>query len=155
MAQFKVAEITESIITGVTRSLAKIILPKVRKMVREEIDKGMKDIMLEVIKSQGPGQIPIQENGVTSSTKTAKASITQRQQRTRDRAKALVERSGIDDPLLDMVVNAEDMQEEQQLQMESRLSEPMVDSKDVQPGNGVSDPSLINFEDRLEKLGIG
>ena len=34
MAQFKVADITESIISGVSKSLAKILLPRVRKMIR-------------------------------------------------------------------------------------------------------------------------
>ena len=57
MAQFKVSDISESIVSGVTKSLAKILLPRVRKMIREEINRGMKDVMLEVIKAQGSRQV--------------------------------------------------------------------------------------------------
>ena len=158
MAQFKVADITESIISGVSKSLAKIILPRVRKMIREEIDKGIKDIMLEVIKAQRIDPLqdrPLQERAISESTKKAKESVTKRQARARDRAKQIVERSGItNDPLLDMVINAEDAQEEQHLQLEHQMAQPMVDSNEISAGSQITDPSQIDFTDRLEKLGI-
>ena len=37
--------------------------------------------------------------------------------------------------------------------MQEQLEQPMVDSKEVQRGDVVS-PENINFNDRLEKLGI-
>ena len=154
MAQFKISEISESIVSGVTKSLAKILLPRVRKMIREEIDRGMKDVMLEVIKAQGSQQIAEQSTSVRSSTATAKESIAQRSGRARERARQIVERSGqTDDPLLDMVINAEDPQEEKDLMMQEQLAQPMVDSKQLQKGDVVS-PENIDFNDRLEKLGI-
>lgn len=153
MAQFKVADITESIISGVSKSLAKIILPRVRKMIREEIDRGIKDIMLEVIKTQRIA--PLQERTISESTKKAKESVTKRQARARDRARQIVERSGItNDPLLDMVINAEDAQEDQHLQLEHQMAQPMVNSNEVSAGSQITDPSQIDFTDRLEKLGI-
>ena len=153
MAQFKVSEISESIVSGVTKSLAKILLPRVRKMIREEIDRGMKDVMLEVIKAQGA--TPLQESPVSKSTTSAKAGITQRQSRARDRARQIIERNGlIDDPLMAMVVDADDRQEEEALQMQQQITAPMVESKSIQPGAEIVDPSQIDFSDRLEKLGI-
>ena len=145
MAQFKVSDISESIVSGVTKSLAKILLPRVRKMIREEIDRGMKDVMLEVIKAQGTSQIS--ETSQPASTVAAKESIAKRQNKARDRARQIVERSGNTDPLLDMVVNADDPQEEEQLE------QPMISSKDVLKGDPTM-PENINFNDRLEKLGI-
>ena len=153
MAQFKVSDISESIVSGVTKSLAKILLPRVRKMIREEINRGMKDVMLEVIKAQGSRQV-VEQSSVASSTAVAKETIANRQNRSRERARAIVEKAGrSDDPLLDMVINAEDPQEENELMLQEQLEQPMVDSKEVQRGDVVS-PENINFNDRLEKLGI-
>ena len=153
MAQFKVSDISESIVSGVTKSLAKILLPRVRKMIREEINRGMKDVMLEVIKAQGSRQV-VEQSSVASSTAVAKETIANRQNRSRERARAIVEKAGrSDDPLLDMVINAEDPQEENELIMQEQLEQPMVDSKEVQRGDVVS-PENINFNDRLENLGI-
>ena len=153
MAQFKVSDISESIISGVSKSLAKILLPRVRKMIREEINRGMKDVMLEVIKAQGSRQV-VEQSSVESSTAVVKETIAKRQNRSRERARAIVEKAGrSDDPLLDMVINAEDPQEEKELMMQEQLQQPMVDSKEVQRGDVVS-PENINFNDRLEKLGI-
>ena len=151
MAQFKVSDISESIVSGVTKSLAKILLPRVRKMIREEIDRGMKDVMLEVIKAQGTSQIS--ETSQPASTVAAKESIAKRQNKARDRARQIVERSGNTDPLLDMVVNADDPQEEEQLRIQEQLEQPMISSKDVLKGAPTM-PENINFNDRLEKLGI-
>ena len=153
MAQFKVSDISESIVSGVTKSLAKILLPRVRKMIREEINRGMKDVMLEVIKAQGSRQV-VEQSSVESSTAVVKETIAKRQNRSRERARAIVEKAGrSDDPLLDMVINAEDPQEEKELMMQEQLQQPMIDAKEVQRGDIVS-PENINFNDRLEKLGI-
>ena len=153
MAGIKASDLTSTIVEGVSKTLAKILLPKVRKMIREEIDRGMKEIMLEVIKSQGA--TPLQESPISKSTTSAKAGITQRQSRARDRARQIVERNGlIDDPLMAMVVDADDRQEEEALQMQHQLDAPMVESKSIQPGAEAVDPSQIDFSDRLEKLGI-
>ena len=97
----------------------------------------------------------IQESPVSKSTTSAKAGITQRQSRARDRARQIVERNGlIDDPLMAMVVDADDRQEEEALQMQQQITAPMVESKSIQPGADIVDPSQIDFSDRLEKLGI-
>tara|TARA_R100000808_G_C2151955_1_gene161201 strand:- start:4561 stop:4998 length:438 start_codon:yes stop_codon:yes gene_type:complete len=144
MAGLRASDLTAAIVEGVSKSLAKILLPKVRKMIREEIKRGMDQIISEgTFSSAAP-----------ASTQAAKETIAQRQSRARERARAIVERAGrIDDPLLDMVINAEDPQEEKELMMQEQLQQPMVDSKEVQRGDVVS-PENINFNDRLEKLGI-
>ena len=90
MAQFKVADITESIISGVSKALAKILLPRVRKMIREEIDRGMKDIMLEVIRSQGSTQVIEAAAAGPASIQSAKETIAQRQNKSRQRARKII-----------------------------------------------------------------
>tara|TARA_Y100000034_G_C6870331_1_gene397256 strand:- start:761 stop:1201 length:441 start_codon:yes stop_codon:yes gene_type:complete len=145
MAGIRASDLTSAIVEGVSKSLAKILLPKVRKMIREEIERGMSQMIVEAAP----------QNNTASSTQAAKETIAQRQARARDRARQIVERNGMTgDPLMDMVINAEDQQEEQALQMQYQLEAPMVESKQVQPGAEAVDPSQIDFSDRLEKLGI-
>ena len=145
MAGIRASDLTSAIVEGVSKSLAKILLPKVRKMIREEIERGMSQMIVEAAP----------QNNTASSTQAAKETIAQRQARARDRARQIVERNGMTgDPLMDMVINAEDQQEEQALQMQYQLDAPMVESKQVQPGTEAVDPSQIDFNDRLEKLGI-
>ena len=145
MAGIRASDLTSAIVEGVSKSLAKILLPKVRKMIREEIERGMSQMIVEAAP----------QNNTASSTQAAKETIAQRQARARDRARQIVERNGMTgDALMDMVINAEDQQEEQALQMQYQLDAPMVESKQVQPGTEAVDPSQIDFNDRLEKLGI-
>ena len=154
MAQFKVADITESIISGVSKALAKILLPRVRKMIREEIDRGMKDIMLEVIRSQGSTQVIEAAPAGPASIQSAKETIAQRQNKSRQRARKIIERNGnSDDPLLDMIINAEDPQEIQNIKLQEQIEQPLVNSKEIDKGD-MTMPENIDFNDRLEKLGI-
>ncbi len=154
MAQFKVADITESIISGVSKALAKILLPRVRKMIREEIDRGMKDIMLEVIRSQGSTQVIEAAPAGPASIQSAKETIAQRQNKSRQRARKIIERNGnSDDPLLDMIINAEDPQEIQNIKLQEQIEQPMINSKEIDKGD-MTMPENIDFNDRLEKLGI-
>ena len=154
MAQFKVADITESIISGVSKALAKILLPRVRKMIREEIDRGMKDIMLEVIRSQGSTQVIEAAPAGPASIQSAKETIAQRQNKSRQRARKIIERNGnSDDPLLDMIINAEDPQEMENIKLQEQIEQPLVNSKEIDKGD-MTMPENIDFNDRLEKLGI-
>ena len=154
MAQFKAADITESIISGVSKALAKILLPRVRKMIREEIDRGMKDIMLEVIRSQGSTQVIEATPAGPASIQSAKETIAQRQNNSRQRARKIIERNGkSDDPLLDMIINAEDPQEMQNIKLQEQTEQQMVNSKEIDKGD-MTMPENIDFNDRLERLGI-
>ena len=154
MAQFKVSDISESIISGVTKSLAKIILSRVRKWIREEMDRGMKDVMLEVIRSQRTTQVVEAAPAQPASIQSAKETIAQRKSNSKQRVRNIIERSGKSgDPMLDMIVNAEDPQEIQNFKMQEQLEQPMVSSKSIEKGE-VTMPENIDFNDRLEKLGI-
>lgn len=153
MAQIRLSDLSNAVVEGVTKSLVKILLPKMKKMVREEINRGVKTMMVE-IQSQN---MVSENNNSFLSTSQAKNSIVERQQRARERARAIVEKKGGPiDPLMDMVINAEDPIEEQRIQEQRQLSQPMVRSKDVIAGGDAAgvNPENIDFSDRLERLGI-
>ena len=156
MPQLKMTDLSKVITEAVKKSVSKMLLSRVRKIVREEIDRGMRQVMVEVIKSQNQTMTE-QPQSFLSNTDQAKTSIVQRQQKARERARAIVEKKGGPiDPLMDMVINAEDPNEEKQIQEQRQLTRPMVSSKDVVPGGDAAglDPLNIDFSDRLERLGI-
>ena len=156
MPQLKMTDLSKVITEAVKKSVSKMLLSRVRKIVREEIDRGMRQVMVEVIKSQNQPMTE-QTQSFLSNTDQAKTSIVQRQQKARERARAIVEKKGGPiDPLMDMVINAEDPNEEKQIQEQRQLNRPMVSSKDVVPGGDAAglDPLNIDFSDRLERLGI-
>ena len=128
-------------------------MPRVRKMIREEIDRGMKDVMLEVIRSQGSTQVIEATPAQPASIQNAKETIAQRQNNSRQRARKIIERNGkSNDPLLDMIINAEDPQEMQHIKLQEQMEQPMVSSKEIEKGD-VTMPENIDFNDRLEKVG--
>lgn len=156
MPQLKMTDLSKVITEAVKKSVSKMLLSRVRKIVREEIDRGMRQVMVEVIKSQNQPMTE-QPQSFLSNTDQAKTSIVQRQQKARERARAIVEKKGGPvDPLMNMVINAEDPNEEKQIQEQLQLSKPMVSSNDVVPGGDAAglDPLNIDFSDRLERLGI-
>ena len=156
MPQLKMTDLSKVITEAVKKSVSKMLLSRVRKIVREEIDRGMRQVMVEVIKSQNQPMTE-QPQSFLSNTDQAKTSIVQIQQKARERARAIVEKKGGPiDPLMDMVINAEDPNEEKQIQEQRQLNRPMVSSKDVVPGGDAAglDPLNIDFSDRLERLGI-
>ena len=156
MPQLKMTDLSKVITEAVKKSVSKMLLSRVRKIVREEIDRGMKQVMVEIIKSQNQTMTE-QPQSFLSNTDQAKTSIVQRQQKARERARAIVEKKGGPiDPLMDMVINAEDPNEEKQIQEQRQLNRPMVSSKDVVPGGDAAglDQLNIDFSDRLERLGI-
>ena len=156
MPQLNMTDLSIVITEAVKKSVSKMLLSRVRKIVREEIDRGMKQVMVEIIKSQNQTMTE-QPQSFLSNTDQAKTSIVQRQQKARERARAIVEKKGGPiDPLMDMVINAEDPNEEKQIQEQRQLNRPMVSSKDVVPGGDAAglDPLNIDFSDRLERLGI-
>lgn len=156
MPQLKMTDLSKVITEAVKKSVSKMLLSRVRKIVREEIDRGMRQVMVEVIKSQNQPMTE-QPQSFLSNTDQAKTSIVQRQQKARERARAIVEKKGGPiDPLMNMVINAEDPNEEKQIQEQRQLNRPMVSSKDVMAGGDAAglDPLNIDFSDRLERLGI-
>tara|TARA_R100001082_G_scaffold38320_1_gene20207 strand:+ start:1330 stop:1800 length:471 start_codon:yes stop_codon:yes gene_type:complete len=156
MPQLKMTDLSKVITEAVKKSVSKMLLSRVRKIVREEIDRGMRQVMVEVIKSQNQ-TVTEQPQSFLSNTDQAKTSIVQRQQKARERARAIVEKNGVDvDPLMNMVINAEDPNEEKQIQEQHQLNQPMINSNNVVAGGDATgvNPENIDFSDRLERLGI-
>ena len=154
----RTSELTKLIADQVTKDVARKLVPKLRKVVREEIDRSMKDMIYEmVVNQQKPLKSVVEENTVDfaserpQNTSAAKSLIAQRQA-SRNKAKEIIERSmGVDDPFADLIMSAEDPQEELDLKEQQILSQPMKDIKDVSKSDKTL-PENIDYSAAMERL---
>ena len=157
----RTSELTKLIAEQVTKDVAKKLIPKLRRVVREEIDRSMKDMIYEmVMKQQTPLQNVVEENvpqisapSQPQNVSTAKNYIAQRQA-ARAKAKNILEdKFAEDDPFANLIMDAEDPQEEEQLKQEQILAGPMKKVTEVSKGD-MTMPENIDFTAAMDKLGI-
>ena len=157
----KTSELTQLIAEQVTKDVAKKLIPKLRRVVREEIDRSMKDMIYEmVMKQQTPLQNVVEENVVQFDTpqlpanvSSAKNYIAQRQA-SRAKAQQILEKKFDDnDPFANLIMDAEDPQEEAEMKQEQILAGPMKKVTEVSKGD-MTMPENIDFSASMDKLGI-
>ena len=156
----KTSELTKLISESVTKDVAKQLIPKLRRVVREEVERGMKDLIYEMVVKQGVtlrGNDTVQNGTVHTeeerpqNVSTAKTFIAKRQA-SRAKAKEILENTfSEDDPFADLILSAEDPQEDLDLKQEQMLNQPMKKSKDVSKGDSTM-PENIDFTEHMEKL---
>ena len=157
----KTSELTKLIAEQVTKDVAKKLIPKLRRVVREEIDRSMKDMIYEmVMKQQIPLQNVVEENVVQfdppaqpQNVSTAKNYIAQRQASRAKAQQLLEDKFADDDPFASLIMDAEDPQEEEQMKQEQMLASPMKKITEVSKGD-MTMPENIDFTAAMDKLGI-
>ena len=157
----KTSELTQLIAEQVTKDVAKKLIPKLRRVVREEIDRSMKDMIYEmVMKQQTPLQNVVEENVAQFEVPSQPANVSQAKnyiaQRQASRAKAqqlLEDKFADDDPFASLIMDAEDPQEEEQMKQEQMLASPMKKITEVSKGD-MTMPENIDFTAAMDKLGI-
>ena len=151
----KTSELTKLISESVTRDVAKKLIPKLRRVVREEVERSMKDLLYEMVVKQG---LPLRGNDTLQTEEerpenvsSAKTFIAKRQA-SRAKAQQLIEKNfKDDDPFADLILSAEDPQEDLELKQEQLLDQPMKKSKDVSKSDNIM-PENIDFTEHMEKL---
>ena len=157
----KTSELTKLIAEQVTKDVAKKLIPKLRRVVREEIDRSMKDMIYEmVMKQQTPLQNVVEEKVAQFEVPSQPANVSQAKnyiaQRQASRAKAqqlLEDKFADDDPFASLIMNAEDPQEEEEMKQEQMLASPMKKITEVSKGD-MTMPENIDFTAAMDKLGI-
>ena len=157
----KTSELTRLIAEQVTKDVAKKLIPKLRRVVREEIDRSMKDMIYEmVMKQQIPLQNVVEENVVQfdppaqpQNVSTAKNYIAQRQASRAKAQQLLEDKFAVDDPFASLIMKAEDPQEEEEMKQEQMLAGPMKKITEVSKGD-MTMPENIDFTAAMDKLGI-
>lgn len=131
------------------------IEPTIRKVVREEIARGVKKIVQEnkALREEimqknlfdQEGDFIGEQSSITNETRELIA------KRSRDKAKTIIEKQLGNDPYAELIMSAVDPNEENQKIEEQKLSNPMVKSSEVQKGDMV-DPLNMDFSDRMDRL---
>ena len=160
----KTSELTQLISEQVTKDLAKKLIPKMRRIVREEIDRSMKDMLYElVIKQQMPlrnnrnnnavddNVVQFNETAQPENVSSAKSFIAQRQA-SRTKAQQILENKfKEDDPFASLIMDADDPQEEENMKQEQMLAAPMKKIMEVSKGD-VTMPENIDFTAAMDRL---
>ena len=157
----KTSELTQMIADQVTKDVAKKLIPKLRRIVREEIDRSIKDMLYEMVVKQ---QTPLRNNNFIEDNTTqfneetqpenvssAKNFIAQRQA-SRAKSQQILERKfKSDDPMASLIMDVEDPQEELNLQQEQLMTSPMKKVADVNAGDKTM-PENIDYSQHMERL---
>ena len=140
----KTSELTKLIADQVTKDVARKLVPKLRKVVREEFDRSMKDMIYEENIVDFAPERP-------QNASAAKSLIAQRQA-SRNKAKEIIERSmGKDDPFAELIMSAEDPQEELDLKEQQMMTQPLKDIKDISKTDQTL-PENIDYSAAMERL---
>jgi len=157
----RTSELTKLIAEQVTKDIAKKLIPKLRRVVREEIDRSMKDMLYELVVKQ---QIPLRNNNVVEDNiaqfnetaqpeniSSAKNFIAQRQA-SRAKAQHLIENKFKEgDPFASLIMNVEDPQEQLDLQQEQLMNKPMTKIAEVDKSDVIM-PEHIDYSEAMERL---
>jgi len=155
----RTSELTKLIAEQVTKDVAKKLIPKLRRVVREEIDRSMKDMIYEmVMKQQTPLQNVVEGIGAQfdepaqpENVSTAKSFIAQRQASRAQAQKILEGKFDSDDPFANLIMDAADPQEEENMKQEQMLAGPMKKVTEVAKGD-VTMPENIDFTAAMDRL---
>ena len=157
----KTSELTQMIAEQVTKDISKKLVPKLRRIVREEIDRSIKDMLYEmVVRQQAPlrNNNFIEDNTVQFNEETPPANVSSaknfiaKRQASKAKAQQILENKfDSDDPYSSLILNAEDPQEELNMQQEHIMSAPMKDVSEVTAGD-VTMPENIDYTEHMNRL---
>ena len=157
----KTSELTQMIADQVTKDVSKKLLPKLRRIVREEIDRSIKDMLYEmVIKQQTPlrnnnfiedNTVQFNEETQPANVSSAKNFIAQRQASKAKAQQLLESKFKSDDPFSSLIMDAQDPQEELNLQQEQLMSTPLKNITEVSKGD-MTMPENIDYTQHMERL---
>ena len=157
----RTSELTQLISEQVTKDVAKKLIPKLRRVIREEIDRSMKDMLYELVVKQ---QMPLRNDNVVEDNiaqfnetaqpeniSSAKNFIAQRQA-SRAKAQHLIENKFKEgDPFASLIMSAEDPQEQLDLQQEQLMNKPLTKIAEVDKSDVIM-PENIDFTAAMDRL---
>ena len=157
----KTSELTQMIADQVTKDVSKKLIPKLRRIVREEIDRSIKDMLYEmVVKQQTPlrnnnfiedDTVQFNEETQPENVSTAKNFIAQRQASRAKEKQILESKFKSDDPFSSLIMDAQDPQEELNIQQEQIMTTPMKNVAEVNTGD-ITMPENINYSEHVDRL---
>ena len=140
----------------IAQEVMKAMVPRIRKIVREEVGRGVRRVVRE--------QKLMQENMEQSNSYNFDPSALHEDvdnsglareelaKRAHDKSRKILEKKFTsDDPFAELIMNVEDPMEARNMQEQTIRALPMVKSNEVAKGDIVL-PEQMDFNDRIDKL---
>lgn len=134
----------------IAEEVIKVLAPRVRKIVREEVNKGIKTL----IKEQKISQQMMLSNNVKPNNNSDNLTETKEAiaKRAHDKARDILEKQfSNDDPFAELIMSAEDPQQQQKIQEQIKLSKPLTKVSDVDKNNVVA-ADLMDFSEMVDRI---
>jgi hypothetical protein len=134
----------------IAEEVIKVLAPRVRKIVREEVNKGIKTL----IKEQKISQQMMLSNNVNVNNNSDNLTETKEAiaKRAHDKARDILEKQfSNDDPFAELIMSAEDPQQQQKIQEQIKLSKPLTKVSDVDKNNVVA-ADLMDFSEMVDRI---
>lgn len=132
----------------IAEEVIKVLAPRVRKIVREEVNKGIKTL----IKEQKISQQMILSNNLDRVDENVIESKEAIAKRAHEKARSILEKNfSKDDPFADLIMSAQDPQEQQRIEEQSKLSKPLIKASEVNRANIVSADEM-DFSEIISRL---
>lgn len=136
----------------IAEEVISLIGPKIRKIVREEVNRGVKSIIQEQKKLESTSLLNWVDHNkeVNKEVNESKEVIAKR---AHDKARAILEKrfANSDDPFAELIMNAEDPQEQQRIQEQIKLSRPLTKVSEVGK-NDITSPDLMDFSEMVDRI---
>ena len=134
----------------IAEEVIKVLAPRVRKIVREEVNKGIKTLIKEQkISQQMMLSSNVNLNNNNDNLTETKEAIAKR---AHDKARSILEKNfSKNDPFADLIMSAQDPQEQQRIEEQAKLSKPLVKASEVNKTNVVSADEM-DFSEIISRL---
>ena len=132
----------------IAEEVISLIAPKIRKIVREEVNRGVKSLLRE--------QKKIEQLNLSNKTKNDFQDLSESKEniakRAHDKARSILEKKfASDDPFADLSMSAEDPMENKRIEEQVKLKKPMTKVSDVSSRNVVA-PDEMDFSEMVDRI---
>ena len=127
----------------IAEEVISLIAPKIRKIVREEVNRGVKSLLKE--------QKKMEQLNLSNKTKNDFQDLSESKEhiakRAHDKARSIL----AGDPFADLIMSAEDPMENKRIEEQVKLKKPMTKVSDVSSRNVVS-PDEMDFSEMVDRI---
>ena len=135
----------------IAEEVIRVLAPRVRKIVREEVNKGINTLIKEQKISQQmmlSNNFNINNNNNDNLTETKEAIA----KRAHDKARNILEKNfSKNDPFAELIMSAQDPQEQRRIEEQAKLSKPLIKASEVNKTNIVAADEM-DFSEMISRL---
>lgn len=134
----------------IAEEVIKVLAPRIRKIVREEVNKGIRTLIKEQKISQ---QMMLSNNfNINNNNDNLIETKEAIAKRAHDKARTILEKNfSKNDPFAELIMSAQDPQEQHRIEEQAKLSKPLVKASEVNKANLVAADEM-DFSEMISRL---